>query len=173
MVLSHHPPSQYDRTLHVAGLRLCARGVGVVAGILAAIPLLGEPLFRALSSPAVFASLSICTLVFGISAFVLNEDGRRKSSNYERMAFGVAIGMLFPLALASSVWHLAMLIALVVAGQFASALALRKLGILDRFFAEYLSGAMILPEDTSAERNESCGRFFCACSQGSIRLPKA
>lgn len=171
MVLSHHPPAQYDRTLHVAGQRLCARCTGLVLGVLIGAGAINTPMADSLSSNWLLAGIAVLILSLGVIAFVLNESGLRRSNNYERILFGLIFGSLFPLAWSFSWLHVAGLVAFTIAGQFASAFALQRLGVLDRFFAEYFEGAMIWPDGDSKDRNE-CGRFFCACPAGSIRLPR-
>lgn len=172
MVLSHHPPSQYDRTLHIGRVRICARCAGLLAGIVSAIALMPHlPVSRISSSIALFAAIAF-VLSLGIASFVLNEVGSRASNNYERLLFGFVLGCLLYLAYISGFWSFFAMLALVVAGQFATALLLRRLCVLDRFVNEYIEGAM----DRSPTGNKSqvrCGQFFCTCSGSTPRLRAA
>ena len=172
MVLSHHPPSQYERTLHVAGCRWCARCSGVLIGVLVGALILRATALLLYVSVWHFLCITAVTLVFGVVAFVRNESGVRRSNNYERIAFGLVIGALLPIIWAISPWYFAVVLALLAVGQFASALMLRRAGLLDRFFSEYLEGAMVSPSDEAANTNK-CGRLFCACKPGVFQLPKA
>lgn len=113
---------------------------------------------------------SAATLVLGlgITAFILNEVGRRASNNYERLLFGFVLGCLLSLAWISGLWTFFGILVLVVVGQFATALLLRRLHVLDRFVNEYLEGAM---EDTSKKGGSParCGQFFCTCNGSTPR----
>ena len=172
MLLSHHPPSQYERTLHIAGYRCCARCSGVIIGVLVGAPILRATALLIYISVWHFLCIAVVTLVFGVVAFVRNESGSRQSNNYERIAFGVVIGTLLPISWAISPWYFAVVLALLAVGQFASAFVLRRAGLLDRFFSEYLEGAMVSPSDEAANTNK-CGRLFCACKPGVFQFPKA
>jgi len=171
MVLSHHPPSQYDRTLHFAGKRWCARCSGVVLGMLAGGLSLSTTALALHLSIWYLLGIAAVTLSLGIFAFVRNEGGSRQSNNYERIAFGVVIGSLFPISWALSPWYFGILLLLIVAGQFVSAFALRRAGLLDSFFAQYFEAAMIWPGGETDEGG-ACGRMFCACKPGSLQLPR-
>lgn len=168
-MLSHHPPSQYDRTLHIGRVRVCARCAGLLAGIVSAIALMPHlPVSRISSSIALFATIAF-VLSLGIAVFVLNEAGSRASNNYERLLFGFVLGCLLYLAYISGLWSFLGMLASVVVGQFATALLLRRLCVLDRFVNEYLEGAM----DSSSPDGESqisCGQFFCTCNEPTPRL---
>lgn len=172
MVLSHHPPSQYDRTLHIGGWRVCARCTGVGIGILIGALFTGTQFAYALKSTWVLGTFALVTLSVGIIAFVLNEAAIRKSNNSERLIFGLIFGSLFPLLWAISWWYVIALFCLTIFGQFLSAFVLRRFGVLDRFFAEYSEGAMVWPDEDSSD-NGQCGRFFCTCSAGPLRLPRS
>lgn len=164
MVVSHHPPTQYERTLHVGRVRLCARCVGLLLGAA-----LGIPLSSSASTTAIPAGhllllvIELGVLGFGITAFVLHEAGRRASSNYERTTFGLALGALLPFAWKYGRWPFLAFLVLIVAGQFLSALLLRRLGVLKRFVAEYLEGAEVDPQAKQLTVDR-CGRLFCGCS---------
>lgn len=168
-MLSHHPPSQYDRTLHIGRVRICARCAGLLVGIVSAIALMPHlPTFRILSTITLLAATA-SVLGLGIAAFVFNEVGSRASNNYERLLFGFAIGCIIYLAWISGPWPFFGMLVLVVVGQFATALLLRRLCVLDRFINEYLEGAMegMSPDGGSSSR---CGQFFCTCNGSTPRL---
>lgn len=168
-MISHHPPSQYDRTLHIGRVRVCARCAGLLVGIVSAMAIMHHlPVFRVPSSIVLFAAIAF-VLSLGIAVFVLNEAGSRASNNYERILFGFVLGCLLYLAYISGLWSFFGVLASVVVGQFATALLLRRLCILDRFANEYIEGAM----DRSPPDNEShvrCGQFFCTYNGSTPRL---
>ena len=171
MVLSHHPPSQYDRTLHFAGRRWCARCSGALIGVLAGALIFSRTPMLLQLSVWHLAGIALFTLSLGIVAFVRNESGSRQSNNYERIVFGFALGCLFPVSWALSPWYFGALLLLIVLGQFISAIALRRAGLLDSFFAQYLDGAMIWPVEEESDAM-SCGRIFCNCKPGALKLPR-
>jgi len=90
MLLSHHPPCDYDHTLTVAGVRICARCAGIALGavvftlLLVAFPYLHQsmPLWLpfVLPFPAVVD-------------FTTHELGWWKSSNVVRWISGVLMGI--------------------------------------------------------------------------------
>ena len=135
MVISHHPPSQYERTLHLGAVRVCARCSAIVAGIIGCCiaSWAGWHL-----DPRWALAIGSMTILCGIATFVLNEVGKRKSSNWERMGFGVALGIALVATWLSSGFEFHALIALIVVGQFASASCLQRHGVLDRFVNDYL-----------------------------------
>ncbi len=157
MVVSHHPPTQYERTLHVGRIRLCARCTGLLFGTAS----VGIALSLFTSTAAILAgylvlALELGVLGLGITAFVLNEAGRRASSNYERFVFGLLLGALLPFAWRCGSWPFVGFLALVVGGQFLAALFLRRLGVLDKFVAEYLEGAAVEPQAQQLRQTDQC-----------------
>jgi uncharacterized membrane protein len=160
MVVSHHPPTQYDRTFKIFGVRICVRCVGIIIGIglgiaIAHYWILDEPSLWLLSV------LFIATLLIGIEAFVRNEAGTRKSSNAERIAFGITIGFIIAQAFVSGWMYFFSALLLILIGQFYSAVRLRKCGILDAFLGEYFNGAIIEHESDIHRNGQSY--IFCAC----------
>ena len=168
MVVSHHPPTQYERTLHVGRLRLCARCAGLLLGTALGIVLSSPASTAAIAAGYLVLVLELGVLGLGIAAFVLNEAGRRASNNYERIVFGLSLGAFLPFAWRSGRWPLAGFLVLIVGGQFLSALLLRRLGVLDKFVAEYLEGAGV---DSRAKQltADRCGRLFCGCTSTPLR----
>ena len=88
--------------------------------------------------------------------------GPDKATTGERIAFGLVIGASFPLSWALSPWASCLLLALIVAGQFISAITLRRLGLLDEFFNQYIEGAVIFA-DGEHEGTRGCGQSLCGC----------
>jgi Predicted membrane protein (DUF2085) len=174
MVISHHPPAQYERTFLIGSLRLCARCVGMIFGllfggsILIFFPAL-IPKFPHLGH--LLMGFGFLTLALGIAAFVLNEAGIRVSNNFERVVFGLALGATLPIAWSAGFWFFGGLLILVLIGQFVSAILLRRINVLDRFVAEYLEGAEIKQHKNGSDLVQ-CGKFFCACSTQPLRFPK-
>lgn len=169
MVLSHHPPSQYDRTLHIGCIRVCARCTGLLWGVIFGITIVScLPGFK---TPSFITLFVIATFVLGlgITAFVLNEIGKRASNNYERLLFGLLLGCVIYFTWLSGVWPFIGLLVLIVVGQFISALLLRKLGSLDKFLNEYLEGAMV--DSSYSGEKQACCRHFCSCGKSTTQLP--
>lgn len=168
MVVSHHPPTQYDRTFHLGPIRLCVRCSAVVGGFAASL-VAGHchPAMRDWA-PWIVLVIAGLTIAVGVLLFVLNEGGRRASSNLERTVFGLVVGAALAWCWQSSIPGLIAMVSMLVVGQFVSAWGLQRVGALDRFFGEYMAGAVIPPEGADAV---SCQRFLCACD-GAVRLPR-
>jgi uncharacterized membrane protein len=142
MVISHHPPSQYDRTLRLGSVRVCARCSGLFLGTVSSIAVVHFFPLQSIPSNTTILVVALPVLGLGIAAFVLNEAGIRVSNNYERLLFGLVLGSLLCVTWVSGLWPFLGLVVLVVTGQFIAALLLRRLGVLDRFVCEYLEGAI-------------------------------
>ena len=166
MVFSHHPPSQYERTLHLGPIRLCARCTGLVLGISLGLLLLVMG-FKADSFTTLL--LGLATIVLGISAFVMNETGYRRSNNGERILFGILLGASLPLMWQHGFWFFSSLIVAIVIGQFVSAFLLQRFGVLDRFFDEYITGAIVSSTQPDPSVDQ-CGRIFCKCGTRGFRF---
>lgn len=167
-MFSHHPPSQYDRTFHLGSIRLCVRCSAVVLG---AVLLLGAQLIAphwVNIAQWVLLVISFATILLGVLAFVLNESGARPSRNSERVIFGLVMGAVICLCWQRSLGSFVALLMFLVLGQFASAWGLKRAGVLDRFFSEYMDGAVVNLDELSPA---ACHRLFCSCSPG-VRLPR-
>ncbi|MEQ1726703.1 MAG: DUF2085 domain-containing protein [Sideroxydans sp.] len=158
MIISHHPPIQYDRTIRIANLRLCARCTGLYLGVMAEIAI--EPSFAPLLSTYVHLGLILLVLALGITAFVQNEIGLRKSNNAERITFGIGIGFLLALSWQNGAISFISALFLIVCGQFITAYYLRKYGHLERFVSEYIEGAAVNTHDKFKCHSSS----HCSCS---------
>lgn len=169
MIVSHHPPSQYDRTLHIGHIRFCARCTGLLLGIVSAIAITTLlPAFNIPSTAILLVSV-VFVLSIGIAAFVLNETGNRASNNYERILFGFVLGCLIYTSWLSGPWAFLGLLVLAVVGQFVAALLLRRLCVLDRFVNEYLDGAKEDPSQAD-ESPVCCSQLFCTCNASISRM---
>lgn len=162
MIFSHHPPVQYERTLKLFSLRICARCFGVAFGITSAYAIVvAVPSTLRLINQWVLLTAFLAVLVLGIEIFIRNESQSRRSNNLERICFGFVIGAIFTFFLLMN-WIVAILaLALIVLGQFYTAFRLRRLGILTKFIAEYIEGAAVhhQPEAYFAGRSY----FLCPC----------
>jgi uncharacterized membrane protein len=137
MVISHHPPCQFNRTFRIGKLRFCTRCTAIVSGILLVVLSMN---FLTLSCNYLF----IATLFLPLPAifnFTLNELGIRKNNNFKRAATGFLMGM----SIGISLWLLAHQLILmgflsflwVVVLEFAVAFFLHKKGVLEPFIAQY------------------------------------
>jgi len=143
-----------------------------LVGIVSAIALMPHLPVSRIPSTITLLVATAFVLSLGIYVFVLNEAGSRASNNYERLLFGFVLGCLLYLAYISGFWSFFGMLASVIVGQFATALLLRRLCVLDRFVNEYLEGAM----DSSISDNESqvrCGQLFCTCNGSTPRIHAA
>ncbi|MBP6871338.1 MAG: DUF2085 domain-containing protein [Bacteroidales bacterium] len=137
MVLSHHPPCQYNRTFTLCRVRFCVRCTGILAGIL-----LWAIVFSVKDLP--FYLTFITGFLFPLPAilnFTLNELGKRKNSNSKRtitgILMGLAIGMAIGFFITNRFWPGIAIIAWIILLEFAVALVLRQAGVLDKFIREY------------------------------------
>lgn len=170
MVISHHPPSQYERTIRIFGLRICVRCFGVAIGIGLGI-LCAEYWLTDTISFMLIVCLFIATLFMGIEAFVRNETGTRASSNVERIAFGLMIGFLIVWGTTYAWLFLLFFSLLILCGQFYAAMRLRANNVLDKFVGEYLLGAVV--EHDSTTHHKGSWYLFCPCDtqQGAMHAP--
>lgn len=167
-MISHHPPVQYDRTILIAGLRLCARCTGLLGGLLLGVMvLMAAPGGDFLTMP-VLLGLVMVVLVLGVIAFVQNEIGLRQSNNAERIAFGLSLGFLWAISWEKGVYAFLVVVAFIVCGQFASAHLLRKYGHLDRFVSEYIDGAIVKQPTESY----CCEQLLCTCTPKKAEFDK-
>ena len=137
MILSHHPPSQYCRTYKIAGIRLCARCLGIPVGFILNI------LFFSIIPYYILFMLPIPTFL----NFLLQELKLIRSINFLKTILTIFLGIyLFEnLSFFISGNYLigvSMLIYLVVI-EFIIAKILDNNGKLETLISEYENGVYI------------------------------
>lgn len=137
MVLSHHPPCQYDRTFTLCRVRYCVRCTGILAGIL-----LWSIIFYFTNLPFYLSiSAGILFPLPAIFNFTLNELGKSKNSNWKRIVTGILMGLAIGTAIgffiSRRIWPGITILAWIIILEFVVALILRKAGVLEKFIREY------------------------------------
>lgn len=140
MLLSHHVPTDYDRTCTVGSVRICTRCLGVVVGATAALVC-----WRSLSvAPSVVFMIAA---VPGVLDFVIHEVGLSASSSARRfltgLLFGAFAAALLRALVAGSWVKGAGFIGWLLLLQATSALALKRSGRLDQLLRRYEDGVYI------------------------------
>lgn len=83
MLLSHHPPSQYCRTYKIAGIRFCARCLGIPIGVVLHLILSIDLHWL------IWVLLPIPTFL----NFLFQELGKMKSINYVKSSLTILLGI--------------------------------------------------------------------------------
>ena len=89
MLLSHHPPCDYDHTISVGRMRICTRCSGILIGITFFLIWIHIHLF----SPMKFIFFSVLLPLPAVFDFTTHELGWQKSSNLIRLITGVSLGI--------------------------------------------------------------------------------
>jgi uncharacterized membrane protein len=150
MLVSHHAPADFDRTIVWFGLRICSRCLGVAAGVAASGLLWSHwPTLLHLNLVA-----AVCGFLLPVPAaidFLSHEIGLRRSNNVIRFLTGIPLGIAAMLVVFSIVrgnFGLAILqAAWLGAIEIASAVLLKRTGCLDAYLGRYESGVRILLRD--------------------------
>jgi len=95
MLISHHPPCQYDRTFCLFKNRFCTRCTGILIGTIVSIILAWIISFGFLLT----LILSILLPLPAILNFTLNELCVTKNNNYKRITSGILLGISIGFAL--------------------------------------------------------------------------
>lgn len=137
MVLSHHPPCQYNRTLRIFNVRVCVRCTGIASGVLFALLICHY-------FPVPFIAGIITGFILPLPAilnFTLNELGITRNNTFKRMVTGIMMGLSLGIAflsLLSEHWLSGLMMILwILLLEFAVALTLHRAGILEKFVKEY------------------------------------
>lgn len=141
MLISHHPPSEYDHTFALKNLRICARCLGICAGIVAVF------LLRARINYINQFLLIIASAISpfpAIADFLAHEIGHWRSSNFIRLTtgtiLGLAIGIYANLIIGGEIIKGIILIFWIIVLEFGVAFILKYAKILDSFVDKYENG---------------------------------
>ncbi len=143
MLLSHHPPCDYDRTWRIGSLRICVRCFGVLTGTAVALASWdGWSTFHVLAVP-------IAT-VPGVADFTLHELCVSPTNNTRRFLTGTIFGVFVAGALSAGLdasWTRLLLYAVWFCFlQVAATAALRSSGRIEALLTRYEEGAQLLRE---------------------------
>ena len=141
MVVSHHPPVQYDRTVSLLGLRICVRCSGALLGMATGLVLSQEIFGADFTMPFWAAAL---LPIPAAANFVGYELGRIGSNNLARVLTGFLAGLtlayFMEMLYAGDYFAATAILTWVAALQAAAALILRRGGRLAQFFQQYEAG---------------------------------
>jgi len=140
MLISHHPPSQYNRTFCFLHIRFCARCTGILVGVISSSLFLQSIKFNLISG-------LIAGLILPLPAilnFTFSELGKLKNNNFRRITSGTLLGFSIGIALnnlisGSFIAGLIIVIWIFLL-EIAVAVILHKRNVLDKFMKQYEDG---------------------------------
>lgn len=134
MLLSHHPPCDYDHTLQFGKLRICARCTGIALGAS-----IGIALLVAFSFPqhSVLFGIAFLLPLPAVIDFITHELGLWKSNNLARWLSGLLLGSAIGWGGYALLHGGFLVLAWLVLLEFTVALLLRLAGQLDEFIKRY------------------------------------
>ena len=140
MIISHHPPSQYNRTFRLFGIRFCTRCTGILFGTIAMfIVLKGEVISSGLLFPFI--------LLFPIPAilnFTLTELEKIKNNHFQRFSTGFFLGNAIGFIVYDLFWgtlfEAIITLVTIILLEILVAVILSKKGKLEPFIKQYEEG---------------------------------
>ena len=137
MLVSHHPPCQFDRTFKIFNIRFCVRCTAIFLGILFYVFLLSY-----IALPKNFDLLIGFILpIPAILNFMLNELKFLINSNLKRLItgllLGISIGILIKGFLKGDLILGFAILTWIIILEFIVVLILNKAKVLDKFIKEY------------------------------------
>ena len=138
MLISHHPPSDYDHTISIKGLRICARCFGLYSGIVITYLLKNR---IALVNHSFLVIISVLFPFPAVADFLTHELALWKSSNLMRFitgtVLGSAIGIYITFIIAGDGLAGTILIFWLLLLEFGAALTLKHTKRLEVFINRY------------------------------------
>jgi len=138
MLLSHHPPCDYERTVQVCGVRLCTRCFGVFLGAAALFAV--EAWVHSVRRSVSLLPLTALTLPAAIDFFSV-ELGWRRSCTVIRLTTGILLGVAVgatAVLVSRGQWLTGTgFLAWLALVQFLGAIALRRADRLEDYLARY------------------------------------
>lgn len=140
MLLSHHPPCDYERTWRIGSLHVCVRCLGVLIGT-------GVALVSWDSWSSISLLAASVAAIPGVADFVLHELGTSPSHNPRRFITGACFGIFVAAALWAALdarWlHLLFSGLWIILLQIAAAAVLRGAGRIEALLARYEEGVLL------------------------------
>jgi uncharacterized membrane protein len=140
MLLSHHPPVDYDRTWTIGAVRVCVRCLGVAVGTTLALALWDN-------APGVPVVAILAAAVPGVLDFTLHELRLSTSCQARRFltgaSFGVFVAAFLRTAVQGPLSRFVLYLCWLVLLEGACALALRCAGRLEGLLTRYEEGTRI------------------------------
>ncbi|MDD4052503.1 MAG: DUF2085 domain-containing protein [candidate division Zixibacteria bacterium] len=149
MLLSHHAPADYDRTVVCLGVRMCSRCMGVLAGVLIA----GFVWLHWQTHPCQSSVVLVGGYFMPVPAaidFLSHEIGLRRSNNVIRFVTGILLGIAAALpvlfVIEGSFGMATMQAAWLSVIEILSGVVLKRTGCLEPYLRRYELGVRTLPD---------------------------
>jgi len=140
MLISHHPPCQYDRTYCFLGIRCCSRCTGIIIGIISSIIFIS---FVAIDFTVILITVVVLPLP-AIANFTLNELGKTKNNNIKRILtgflLGITIGFALDYLICGNYLYGILIIFWIFFLEIIVTIILHKANILEYFIKQYEDG---------------------------------
>ena len=140
MLISHHPPCQYDRTFCLFKIRVCTRCTGVLSGIIFSVILIHFIQIK-------FKLVLISTFLLPIPAilnFTLTELKKLRNNGFKRFSTGALLGIVLGYAINQLIIGRFFIGILIILWFFilemVVTIVLQRANILDDFFKKYEDG---------------------------------
>lgn len=144
MLLSHHPPCDYDRTWKVGALPICVRCLGVVIGTA-----LGLACWNELSKLPLWFVLAMA--IPGVADFTLHELHYSASNGARRFLTGVSFGVFasaFCMAVTNGYWvRVGLCLIWFFFLQLIVTIVLRCAGQIENIIEKYEKGLFVQHEE--------------------------
>lgn len=155
MLISHHPPCDYDRTFKIGSVRICTRCFGVLLGVIASVLLQVK---SDISASIIPIWVSFLLPLPSVVDFTAHELDLWRSNNAKRLASGVLLGFVVGVSgyaiLDGYIFVGVLVIAWLAILEFAVALTLRYAGRLDGYIKRYEKGVRKSLDETIKEACE-------------------
>lgn len=140
MMLSHHPPCQFNRTYKIGKIRFCFRCTGVLIGFIFFL-LINYLLFL---NQKYFTLLLVILPLPAVFNFAIHELGKIPNRNIWRLLTGFLLGCAIGIAvkeICNGLWLLGILFFLwLIVIEIIITLILNKAKVLQKFMEEYENG---------------------------------
>nr|MBN2277469.1 DUF2085 domain-containing protein [candidate division Zixibacteria bacterium] len=138
MLVSHHPPCDYDRTFRVGRVRICVRCFGILIGIVMIL------IWSLPREPMEALGILMAAVLLPLPAvfdFTFHELNRSRSNNFRRLMTGIlmglALGLIIRIILDISVFAGINLILYIFLLEFGVAVILNRSGRLEELIRRY------------------------------------
>jgi len=138
MLISHHPPCQYNRTISLGKYRFCARCTGVISGVVISFS------FYSLLEINLLLLLSFLLPLPAVFNFTLYEIDCINSNNFYRIITGLLLGITIGWAilnlLTDKIEYSILILIWIIILEIVVTVVLYKAKVLEEFFSQYENG---------------------------------
>ncbi|MEW6196869.1 MAG: DUF2085 domain-containing protein [Bacteroidota bacterium] len=138
MLISHHPPCQYNRTISLGKYRFCARCTGIMIGIIISF------LFYSGIDINLLLLLSFLLPLPAVFNFTLYEIGFINNNNFYRiitgLLLGISIGWAILNLLTNKIEYAFFSLLWIMILEIIVTIILHRAKVLEKFFAQYENG---------------------------------